>query len=94
MKQVHTKKRNRLKQKRLNDLVFVLYNQKLKERHLKRFQFEDPILVKDLDPKSEWLVEPNAGDEPIFEGERLTWTQEKEVAGLASKSMRATKSQT
>ncbi|ERN20605.1 hypothetical protein AMTR_s00070p00104420, partial [Amborella trichopoda] len=56
------------------------YNQRLKERHLERLQIEDPILVKDLDPTSEWLVEPDATDEPVFEGESLTWTQVQEAA--------------
>ncbi|KAL4186974.1 hypothetical protein AMTRI_Chr09g36860 [Amborella trichopoda] len=51
---------------RLNDLIFIQYNQRLKKRHLDRFQIEDPILVKDLDPTSEWLVEPNAEDEPVY----------------------------
>ncbi|ERM99046.1 hypothetical protein AMTR_s00101p00073470 [Amborella trichopoda] len=66
------KKRNRLEQKRLNDLVFVQYNQRLKDRHQERFQIEDPIIVEDLDQTSEWLVKPNAKDEHVFEGESLT----------------------
>ncbi|KAL4198141.1 hypothetical protein AMTRI_Chr03g44410 [Amborella trichopoda] len=78
MKQVHAKKRNRLEKKRLNDLVFVQYNQRLKECHQDQLQIEDPILAKDLDPTSEYL----------------TWTQVKESAGLASIPMRATRSQT
>ncbi|ERN10684.1 hypothetical protein AMTR_s00028p00241530 [Amborella trichopoda] len=71
MKQIHTKKRNKLEQKRLNDLVFVQYNQKLKEHHLDWFQIEDPILVKELDPTSEWLVKPNVGYEHEGEGSDL-----------------------
>ncbi|KAL4183308.1 hypothetical protein AMTRI_Chr11g154540 [Amborella trichopoda] len=77
-----------------NFSTFEMYNQRLKERHLERLQIEDPILVKDLDPTSEWLVEPDATDEPVFEGESLTWTQVQEAAGLASSLMRATRSQT
>ncbi|KAL4201073.1 hypothetical protein AMTRI_Chr02g214290 [Amborella trichopoda] len=77
-----------------NFSTFEVYNQRLKEQHLEQFQIEDPILVKDLDPTSEWLVEPNVGDESVFEGESLTWTQVQEVAGLASIPMRATRSQT
>ncbi|KAL4198884.1 hypothetical protein AMTRI_Chr03g48260 [Amborella trichopoda] len=38
---------------KLNNLVFVQYNTRLKKRHLERFQIEDPTLVKDLDPTSE-----------------------------------------
>ncbi|ERM96757.1 hypothetical protein AMTR_s00201p00009940 [Amborella trichopoda] len=57
---MHTKKRNRLEQKRLNNLVFVQYNQRQKEHHL-----------KDLDPPIEWLVEPDVRPEPACEGESL-----------------------
>ncbi|KAL8170640.1 hypothetical protein V2J09_022444 [Rumex salicifolius] len=32
LEKVHTKKRNRLAQEKLNDLVFVMYNLKLKQR--------------------------------------------------------------
>ncbi|KAL4199596.1 hypothetical protein AMTRI_Chr03g52000 [Amborella trichopoda] len=59
-----------------------------------RFQIEDPIIVEDLDQTSEWLVEPDAKDEHVFEGESLTWTQVQEEAGLALSPVRATKSQT
>ncbi|KAK1293027.1 hypothetical protein QJS10_CPB17g01013 [Acorus calamus] len=43
---LHTKKRNRLKQKKLNDIVFVQYNKKLHERFLnlqRNPAHEDPI---------------------------------------------------
>ncbi|KAL4204634.1 hypothetical protein AMTRI_Chr01g132980 [Amborella trichopoda] len=79
MKQVHTKKRNRLEKKRLNDLIFIQYNQRLNECYLEWFQIEDPILVKDSDPTSEWLVEPDVRGELVFEGESLTWTQVQEL---------------
>ncbi|ERN07938.1 hypothetical protein AMTR_s00012p00244750, partial [Amborella trichopoda] len=70
------------------------YNQSLKEHHLEWCQIEDPILVKDLDLTSECLVEHDAGDEHVFEGESLTCTQVQKAAGLASSPMRATRSQT
>ncbi|KAL4200929.1 hypothetical protein AMTRI_Chr02g213590 [Amborella trichopoda] len=52
-----------------NCSTFEMYNLRLKERHLERFQIEDPIAVKDLDPTSKWLVEQDARDELVFEGE-------------------------
>ncbi|ERN12238.1 hypothetical protein AMTR_s00034p00216600, partial [Amborella trichopoda] len=65
----------------------------LKERHLDRFQIEDLILVKGY-PTRKWLVEPDAGDELVFKGESLTWTQVQEAAGLASRPLRSARSQT
>ncbi|ERN12190.1 hypothetical protein AMTR_s00034p00134920 [Amborella trichopoda] len=92
--ETHTKKRNRLEQKRFNKRVFVQYNQRLKGRHQERFQIEVSIIVKDLDPTSEWLVEDDAEDEHVFKGESLTRRQVQEEAGLASSPMKATRSQT
>ena len=45
--QVHTKKRNRLHQKKMNDLVFVMYNLKLGERQ-KRKIVETSFTIEDL----------------------------------------------
>ncbi|CAL5344284.1 unnamed protein product [Camellia sinensis] len=52
---LHSKKRNRLAQKRLNDLVFVKYNRALKRRYISRGKF-DPISLKDIDESNEWLI--------------------------------------
>ena len=57
---MHTKKRCRLEQKRLNDLVFVWFNQILKERFLMRREkgdAYDPILLEEIIGTSEWLVD-------------------------------------
>ncbi|KAK1265516.1 hypothetical protein QJS04_geneDACA014322 [Acorus gramineus] len=75
--QLHTKKRNRLKQKRLNDLVYVMYNQKLKERFSKLHEkprFYDPISTT-VEDDEEWITD--AGEERVFddEGECLTWNE-------------------
>ncbi|XP_058077249.1 uncharacterized protein LOC131225690 [Magnolia sinica] len=70
---IHTKKRNRLEQKKLNDLVFVQYNQKLQGRFQSRKEkpgFFDPIYLDELDTDNEWLVEM---EDPVFAGENLTW---------------------
>ncbi|XP_058088596.1 uncharacterized protein LOC131235426 [Magnolia sinica] len=53
---IHTKKRNRLEQKKLNDLVIVQYNQKLQERFQGRKEkssFFDHICLDELDIDNE-----------------------------------------
>nr|XP_023912829.1 uncharacterized protein LOC112024425 [Quercus suber] len=61
--QIHTKKRNRLEYQRLNDLVFVHYNYRLKERvKRKKFNF-DPIDYASIDKTEFWVVED---EEPPF----------------------------
>ncbi|CAN6451101.1 unnamed protein product [Victoria cruziana] len=67
--QIHSKKRNRLEHKRLNDLVFIKYNMKLRQRQLEgqseaiagksaakkhHTQF-DPISLDFLDILEEWV---------------------------------------
>jgi hypothetical protein len=55
---IHTKKRNRLEQKRLNDLVFVQYNLRLRRNQLlNKRPDSDPIVLEDIDPTSDWVVE-------------------------------------
>ncbi|XP_058105502.1 uncharacterized protein LOC131248982 [Magnolia sinica] len=77
---IHTKKRNRLEQKNLNDLVFIQYNQKLRERFQTRKEkpgFFDPICLNELDADNKWLVET---EDPVFCGEELTWALVEDVA--------------
>jgi hypothetical protein len=55
---IHTKKRNRLEQKRLNDLVFVQYNLRLRRNQLLNKRLDtDPIVLDDVDPTSNWVAE-------------------------------------
>ncbi|XP_028803194.1 uncharacterized protein LOC114758322 [Neltuma alba] len=58
--QVHTKRRNRLEQQRLNALVFVKYNLQLemrqKIREEKRETY-DPICLSDIEFDDEWITE-------------------------------------
>ena len=64
---IHTKKRNRLEQKRLNDLVFVQYNLRLRRNQLlNKRPDSDPIVLDDVDPNSEWVVETRP---PEFEAD-------------------------
>ncbi|XP_059627380.1 uncharacterized protein LOC132270201 [Cornus florida] len=54
---VHSKRRNRLQQKKMNDLVFVMYNIKLRERNLKRQAVIEPIIFEDVSSDDEWITE-------------------------------------
>ncbi|XP_058082846.1 uncharacterized protein LOC131230850 [Magnolia sinica] len=77
--EIYTKKRNRLEQKKLNNLVFIQYNQILRERFQSRKEkpgLFDPICLDELDIDNECLVET---EDPIFAGEELTWTQVEDV---------------
>lgn len=58
---LHTKKRNRLDHEKLNELVFVSYNSKLRARYLDRTsgpgKGTDPLIVKDYETAcAEWLT--------------------------------------
>ena len=55
---IHTKKRNRLEQKWLNDLVSVQYNLRLRRNQLlNKRPDSDPIVLNDVDLTSDWVVE-------------------------------------
>ncbi|CAH9092462.1 unnamed protein product [Cuscuta europaea] len=76
--QIHTKRRNRLGMKKLNDLVFVKYNATLKARFDSK-DITDPIALDNIDDCNEWLagnVNASAADDSVFsddEGDGLTW---------------------
>eukprot|EP00253_Pinus_taeda_P014045 PITA_14045 len=55
---IHTKKRNRLDQKQLNDLVYVQYNLRLRRNQLlNKRPYSNPIVLEDINPTSNWIVE-------------------------------------
>ncbi|XP_077229963.1 uncharacterized protein LOC143862971 [Tasmannia lanceolata] len=56
---IHSAKRNRLEHQRLNDLVFVHYNLKFRERDLNRRSFttSDPLSIDHLDVMMDWVAE-------------------------------------
>jgi hypothetical protein len=83
--QLHTKKRNRLAQSRLNDLVFVKYNRALRRRFLKK-DSSDPIILEDIDESNEWLLgrmEDDSDDEIefVFGDDDLTWEHVARASG-------------
>ncbi|XP_028096366.1 uncharacterized protein LOC114296273 [Camellia sinensis] len=77
---IHTKKRNRFAQKRLNDLVFVKYNRALRRRYNSRDTI-DPIALTDIDESNEWLV-GRMEKELVFEDDTLTWDDVARAAGV------------
>ncbi|GJU90964.1 hydroxyproline-rich glycoprotein family protein [Tanacetum coccineum] len=83
--QLHTKKRNRLAQSRLNDMVFVKFNRAL-ERRSRREGNADPILLNEIDDSNEWMMgrmedDCNDGDDLVYIGEDLTWGDVERASG-------------
>ncbi|KAH6785050.1 hypothetical protein C2S51_037505 [Perilla frutescens var. frutescens] len=79
-------KRNRLAQTRLNDLIYVKYNQTLQWRY-ERKDTIDPILLDEIDESNEWLIrkinEDNSNEleDLVFDGDDLTWNVVSRAAG-------------
>ena len=74
---LHTKRRNRLAQSKLNDLVYIKYNRALMRRFDERDTI-DPISLKEIDDCNEWMLgkveeELDAADDLVFEDDDLTW---------------------
>jgi hypothetical protein len=66
-----TKKRNRLEKKRLNDMVFVQYNRRLRRNQLMNKTPEsNNIFLDNADPSSDWVVETQP---TTFDHEYLSW---------------------
>ncbi|KAG4907183.1 hypothetical protein JHK82_055845 [Glycine max] len=59
---VHTKRRNRLHLKKMNDLVYVMYNLKLKSRQTRKIV---ALPFEDMESDDEWITEE--GDEIFYE---------------------------
>ncbi|KAK4284281.1 hypothetical protein QN277_001136 [Acacia crassicarpa] len=62
---VHSKRRNRLKQKKMNDVVFVMTNSKLARKKQARKTIE--YNIDDISFEDEWIVE-NEGTSSNVEG--------------------------
>ncbi|XP_027774684.1 uncharacterized protein LOC114078294 [Solanum pennellii] len=76
---IHTKKRNRLEHHRLNALVYVRYNTRLRERSIKRkLQKVDPVLVNEIDSDGEWI---NEKEDPLLP-EDPSWLDEENLLML------------
>jgi hypothetical protein len=86
---MHTKKRTRLEHKRLNDLVYVLYNRKMADRFQKIREEEknfDPLILEDFDWDNEW-VDPLANSSHVSnalgDDFNLSWDQVDEAIGAS-----------
>ncbi|XP_059669550.1 uncharacterized protein LOC132314745 [Cornus florida] len=94
---LHNKKRNRLAQTTLNDLVFIKYNRALRRRYNMRDTL-DPILLDDIDESNEWLTgkmdDSDAEHDLVYEDDSLTWGDVANFAGIgeASRPQRSTRS--
>ncbi|CAL5184982.1 unnamed protein product [Lathyrus oleraceus] len=75
---VHTKRRNRLKQKTMNDVVFVMTNSKLAEK--KKNRKTEEYKLDDIESDNEWIV--NSDED--FENEILDFTIENEDFEVAT----------
>nr|XP_016481005.1 PREDICTED: uncharacterized protein LOC107802079 [Nicotiana tabacum] len=72
---IHTKKRNKLTLKHLNDLVFIKYNRTLRRPYNAR-NIIDPISLDNIDDANEWLTgvpEDHADEEVFEETSNFTW---------------------
>ncbi|KAL5681168.1 hypothetical protein ACJX0J_007553, partial [Zea mays] len=87
---MHTKKRNRLEHKRLNDLVYVSYNRKMADRFQKireEGKNFDPLILEDFDWDNEW-VDPLANSSHVSnalgDDFNLSWDQVDEAIGASA----------
>lgn len=87
--QLHSKKRNRLTQKRLNDLVYVRYNRALRRRY-KLHDTINPISMSEIDDSNEWLIgrmnedddDEREDEDNVWEDDTLTWSMVAKASGV------------
>ncbi|PWA44068.1 hypothetical protein CTI12_AA529830 [Artemisia annua] len=75
--EVHSKRRNRLQQEKMNDLVYVMYNLKLSGREERKrkeedFGVEQPETFEDVDSDDEWITEDNEDLTNMYANESKT----------------------
>ncbi|KAG4943919.1 hypothetical protein JHK84_047983 [Glycine max] len=95
---IHSKKRSRLEHEKLQDLVYVKYNQALLD-HFECHDVIDPIALNDIDDNNEWLLGELEGEEDgndlVFDDDDddLNWLHVVE-ATWAGEPLQNTRSQT
>ncbi|KVH90512.1 HAT dimerization [Cynara cardunculus var. scolymus] len=60
--QMHTKRRNCLSMDKMNSLLYIMYNKKLKHRFLKKQSLkeeDDPLIIDEVSSDDEWIANPN-----------------------------------
>ncbi|KAE8695810.1 Detected protein of unknown function [Hibiscus syriacus] len=81
---LHTKKRNRLAQSRLNDMVFVKFNSALERRA--ESKETDPILLQDIDESNDWFMKRVEDDEDEDEDEAVFFSEDFTLSDVANAS--------
>ncbi|XP_057864530.2 uncharacterized protein LOC131072406 [Cryptomeria japonica] len=87
---IHSKRRNRLSVEKMNDLVFVHYNLRLRMRKNALVDI-CPIILDEVDPDAEWATETNPV--AVFSDDDIDWIDrvdiEAEVVAMAEEERRA-----
>lgn len=84
--QVHNRKRNRLEYKRLNELLYVSYNQKMLNKFQKTRELGskgkicNPLLLEEFEWQNEW-VDENCEPVHAAHGNELTWANVHDAIG-------------
>ncbi|GJR08476.1 hypothetical protein Tco_0791128 [Tanacetum coccineum] len=81
---LHSKKRNCLCNKKLNDLVFIQYKTRLRRRFesIKTNKSLDPILLRDVEENDEWTIPTeNELQDFVNAGDDLLWSDVREAMG-------------
>ena len=76
---IHSKRRNRLSVQKMNRLVFVHYNLRIRIREILDSDASS-ITLEEVDPESEWITEAT---DPIFDDEDLQWLDQADREGQA-----------
>ena len=76
---IHSKRRNRLSVQKMNKLVFVHYNLRIRIREILDSDAA-PITLEEVDPESEWITEAT---DPVFDDEDLQWLDQADREGQA-----------
>ncbi|XP_020243725.1 uncharacterized protein LOC109821983 [Asparagus officinalis] len=81
---IHTKKRNRLESKRLEELVYVKFNSKLNQKK-RRGENKNLLLSTDRSKARAWILEGAGSDdeEEVHPGSGLTWRMVEGISGAA-----------
>ncbi|XP_026459444.1 uncharacterized protein LOC113360109 [Papaver somniferum] len=101
---LHSQKRNRITQQKLNDSVFIQYNKKLQRRYLEIQQYNDndkandPFFLEEHDENDEWLELRNLndlevhGDYVTFDDFQVIVSEERGTVGSKGASISRSKS--
>ncbi|PNY14079.1 hypothetical protein L195_g010751, partial [Trifolium pratense] len=90
---IYSKKRNRLEHQKLQDLVFIKYNQNLKERYDSDDVIDPVVLDNEIDSSNEWLLgdEVEAQPDLVFDGDDLSWLDVDIASGAAKPTINTRK---